>query len=79
MTLDEAIQGLRGYCKPWDEGGAGHNTLTAEIKVVLAEVKRLRRYPAAIKQLRDAQFTDRRVCDDIERIVHKAAEAEEGE
>ncbi len=42
MTVDEAIQGLRGYCKPWDAGGAGGNDLASGIKVVLAEVERLR-------------------------------------
>ncbi len=42
MTIDEAIEGLRGYCEPYEAGGAGHSTLTAEIKVVLAGVKRLR-------------------------------------
>ncbi len=45
MTLDEAIKGLRGYCKPYEEGGAGHSTLTAEIKIVLAEIRRLQFSP----------------------------------
>jgi len=43
-----------------------------------AEVERLRRYPIAIQQLREKQFTDQRICDDIERLVHEAAGAAEG-
>jgi len=40
-----------------------------------AKVKRLEQYPAVIKQLRERQFTDQRVCDDIERLVDEAAAA----
>ncbi len=43
MMLDEAIKGLRRYAfTPWKEGGPGHSTLTAKIKVVLREIERLR-------------------------------------
>ena len=43
MTVDEAIEGLRRYAfTSWEDGGPGHSTLTAKIKVVLAEIERLR-------------------------------------
>ncbi len=42
-------------------------------KTLAGEVERLQRYPAAIKQLRGRQFTDQRVCDDIEQMVREAA------
>ncbi len=44
----------------------------------LAEVEALKRYPAAIAKLRLEQFTDQRVCDEIERMVREAANAAEG-
>ena len=50
--------------------------LTAKIVMGLgAEVKGLERYPDAIAKLRVGQYTDQRICDDIERIVLEAADA----
>lgn len=39
--LAAAIASLEGYCLPWEDGGAGHSALAADIRVVLAEVTRL--------------------------------------
>jgi len=41
MKLETAAQILRGYCKSWEEGGAGHNGLTEAIRPVLKELERL--------------------------------------
>lgn len=40
-TIDDAIKGLKGYCKPYDQGGAGASALTQDIKAVLTEIERL--------------------------------------
>ncbi len=35
MNVSKAIEGLKGYSKSWDAGGAGDNELTREIRAVL--------------------------------------------
>jgi hypothetical protein len=37
MKIDAAVTILKGYCKPYSQGGAGDNGLTEAIECVLAE------------------------------------------
>lgn len=49
MNITEATEGLEGYCKPWEAGGAGNNSLTAEIRVVLDDHAKLRTENARLR------------------------------
>ena len=55
-----------------------HALDASEQRAATAEAERdeLQRYPAAIAYLRTQQYTDQRICDDIERLVQEAAGAE---
>ena len=58
--LEETIDRLRGYCKPFDQGGNGGTVLAERIQMLLAEIKRLQAERAAWKraaQYLHAEFT----------------------
>lgn len=71
MDLDKALSIARETVKR----GSEVPTVCGVYGSLLAEIERLQRYPAAIKELRSRQFADRRVCDDIEQLVQEAAKA----
>lgn len=53
--LNRAIQRLRGYCKPYDQGGAGGSNHTGHIELVLDEVERLKTIAAGHPTTKDGQ------------------------
>jgi hypothetical protein len=51
-NIEETIERLAGYCKPYDQGGNGGTALAERIQFVLTEIKRLQAIVDPIEELR---------------------------
>jgi len=80
MNLQEAtaeLCKLRDHIASRPPSQAGRKMFEA-IQVTIREVERLQHYPRVITEMKEERFTDRRICEDIERRVDKAAQAAGG-